>query len=450
MLGTITRSLDEVFTRFGSTPFQSEAKLDGQRGQIHVSLVAPEGNSMGKGRYYEPKEGEVGTKVWCRIFSRHLEDSTGAFPDILPTLSVSLVAPYAESKSDFWSQAIVARDPTIQSFILDTEICAIHPKTGALRSFQELSYRSKKAVEIEAVEIRAGVFAFDLMYLNGEVSSSLLLCTPLPDVMVAQSLLSSPFRRRRDLLHSLFQTVIPTDPRHATFQPIPYISDTDDPEAVSAFLHEMLKLGAEGIMVKSLDSAQVDRQDDDASDGDDTAEGTVKVAARIGRIGGKKVLPASYECDVRAASWLKVKKDYLEGMGDSLDLVPVGAWSGSGRKSSFWSPILLACYDAEEEEYVPVCKIMSGFSDAFCTSRSLAISNRTNACPKFLDKDLHQRYAPDSDTTSSSAFEGVNTEAITPQIWFKPSEVWEIRGADFTLSPVYLGQFAVSFFTIWD
>lgn len=89
MLGTITRSLDEVFTRLGSTPFQSEAKLDGQRGQIHVSLVAPDGESTGKGRYYEPKEGELGTKIWCRIFSRHLEDSTGMFPDILPTLSVS-------------------------------------------------------------------------------------------------------------------------------------------------------------------------------------------------------------------------------------------------------------------------------------------------------------------------------------------------------------------------
>lgn len=119
-------------------------------------------------------------------------------------------------------------------------------------------------------------------------------------------------------------------------------------------------------MVKSLDSASVDRQEDDDSDADvgGSGEEVVKIAATT--IGRKKVLPASYECDVRAASWLKVKKDYLEGMGDSLDLVPVGAWSGSGRKREFWSPILLACYDAEEETYVPVCKIMSGFSDAFC------------------------------------------------------------------------------------
>ncbi|KAJ0572286.1 putative DNA ligase (ATP) [Helianthus annuus] len=26
-------------------------------------------------------------------------------------------------------------------------------------------------------------------------------------------------------------------------------------------------------------------------------------------------------------SWLKVKRDYVEGLNDSLDLVPIGAWS---------------------------------------------------------------------------------------------------------------------------
>lgn len=55
----------------------------------------------------------------------------------------------------------------------------------------------------------------------------------------------------------------------------------------------------------------------------------------------RKTLPASYEPDKRADSWLKVKKDYLDDLGDSLDLVPLGAWHGSGRKSKWWSPILL-------------------------------------------------------------------------------------------------------------
>lgn len=32
---------------------------------------------------------------------------------------------------------------------------------------------------------------------------------------------------------------------------------------------------------------------------------------------------------------LQVKRDYVEGLGDSLDLVPIGAWYGNGRKAGW-------------------------------------------------------------------------------------------------------------------
>jgi len=45
------------------------------------------------------------------------------------------------------------------------------------------------------------------------------------------------------------------------------------------------------------------------------------------------VLAASgYAPAQRGLSWLKLKRDYLEGLADSLDLVPIGAWWGQGRK----------------------------------------------------------------------------------------------------------------------
>lgn len=123
-------------------------------------------------------------------------------------------------------------------------------------------------------------------------------------------------------------------------------------------------------MVKLLDEAEV-AEDDDEEEGEETREETGTEPGSGGdpkKPRRKKVLRSTYEPDVRSDAWLKVKVDYLEGIGDSLDLVPIGAWHGSGRKNQFWSPILLACWDDESQTYSAVTKVMSGFSDDFCES----------------------------------------------------------------------------------
>jgi len=60
--------------------------------------------------------------------------------------------------------------PENTSFILDTEIVAID-RDGNLKSFQELSNRPRKSVKLHEIRLSVCVFAFDLMYSNGEVSA---------------------------------------------------------------------------------------------------------------------------------------------------------------------------------------------------------------------------------------------------------------------------------------
>jgi DNA ligase-1 len=56
------------------------------------------------------------------------------------------------------------------SFVLDAEAVAIDRTTGRLMPFQELSKRKRKDVKVEDIQVRVCLFAFDLLYLNGEVS----------------------------------------------------------------------------------------------------------------------------------------------------------------------------------------------------------------------------------------------------------------------------------------
>lgn len=58
----------------------------------------------------------------------------------------------------------------VKSFVIDAEAVAFDLETKKLLPFQDLSRRKRKDVRTEDITVRVHLFAFDLLYLNGEVS----------------------------------------------------------------------------------------------------------------------------------------------------------------------------------------------------------------------------------------------------------------------------------------
>lgn len=423
MLGSITRSLPAMFEKLGDRAYVCEFKYDGQRVQIHAEHVQEvEGNatrkllsSSGKGKWIGPNK-----DIFVRLFSRHLEDMTDKYPDIVNLVPLMMGVAQTNGKGKMKEEETHHQ---VKSFIMDAEIVAMG-LDGTLLPFQTLANRSRKDVELHNIKVAVGVFAFDLMQLNG------------------RSLLKSSLRKRRKLLFQHIKPCKPEDVRIARFDYVKHI-ESQNQEDVTNFFELAQNNKCEGIMVKSLDhhweegeagtkiKLLEDEVDNDLSqpnlDANNNEDHLIgkngKQLTGKGVNGRGKALLSTYEPDKRCESWLKVKKDYVDGIGDSLDLVPIAGWHGMGRKAAWWSPVLLAVYDAENDEYQAVCKCISGFTDAeYKDIKFNRFVEGTETCYNAYKNECKDSY---------------ETGGLLPDVWFTPNEVWEIRGADITLSPVY-------------
>lgn len=146
MLAKPTKSITEVLDRFEGKNFTCEYKYDGERAQIHY--VAPDSVHQYPGAATTlQKDG----KGLCAIFSRNSEDLSKKYPDIL-------------EKLENW-----IKEGT-KSFVLDCETVAWDLVNKKVLPFQQLMTRKRKDVKAEDVKVKVCVFAFDLLFLNGEVS----------------------------------------------------------------------------------------------------------------------------------------------------------------------------------------------------------------------------------------------------------------------------------------
>jgi len=244
-----------------------------------------------------------------------------------------------------------------QDFVIDCEAVAFDREQNKILPFQVLSTRAKKSVKIEEIKISVCLFAFDILYLNGK------------------SLLSQSLGVRRQALYSIIEEK-PGLVQFATHV------ESENTEDIEQFLQEAVEKQCEGLMVKTVDER------------------------------------SSYEPSRRSHRWLKLKKDYIQGMGDTIDLVVIGGYSGKGKRTGVYGGFLLACYDPENEEFQSICKIGTGFSDADLIAHS-----------EFFKK--HEK------AVAPSYYSLPSNNKDFPDVYFEPVQVWEVKAADLSISPSY-------------
>ena len=267
-----------------------------------------------------------------------------------------------------------AMPPGAPAAVLDAEVCAYDRAAARPLPFQTLAARPRKAPTAEQqAALPVCIYVFDVLSANG----ASLLHKPLPARRAALRALLTPVAGRVELAQG---------------------EEGSTAEELEAALVAAAEMEAEGLMVKSLA--------DDAESG--------------------------YAPGKRSFAWLKLKRDYIDGLADSFDLVPVGAYAGTGKRSGGYGAFLLACRVAAPgaARYQPVCKVGTGFSDDDLATFSALFERGGAAAPRgdggpptWLDlpASLPPHYEPDY-------------WLATPA----PPAVWEVRAAALSLSPTFL------------
>ncbi|RWR91077.1 DNA ligase 1-like protein [Cinnamomum micranthum f. kanehirae] len=307
MLAKPTKGVTEILDKFQESELTCEYKYDGERAQIH---------------YME--DGSV------QIYGRNTQPITGKYPDVVSSVSRF-------------------KKPSVKSFVLDCEVVAYDRGKQKILPFQILSTRARKGVLLSDINVQVCIFAFDILYLNG------------------QPLLQEQLKVRREHLYDSFEEL------PGTFQFATAIISSSL-EEIHKFFEASVNDSCEGLIIKKL------------------------------------IRDATYEPSKRSLNWLKLKKDYMDSIGDSLDLVPIAAFHGRGERSGVYGAFLLACYDEKNEEYQSICIIGTRFSEHMLEERSASLCDK----PYYRCGD-----------------------AVNPDVWFEPREVWEVKAADLSISSVH-------------
>ena len=235
--------------------------------------------------------------------------------------------------------------------IFEAEIVAINENTGEFLPFQELMHRRRKYKLKEAVlQYPITVNFFDVLYFD------------------KKNCLDLKYSERRKILESSIKVN-----NFAKLVPMTIVKNENQ---IEDFLENSINSGCEGLMLKILD--------------------------------------AGYRAGIRGGNWLKLKREYRNELGDSLDLVVIGAYFGKGRRTGRYGTLLLATYNPEKDNFPSICKVGTGFTDESLDQLYQILSNKV-----ILKKNPRIESEMEAD------------------VWFEPELVLEIVASEITLSPIH-------------
>ena len=235
--------------------------------------------------------------------------------------------------------------------ILEAEVVAMNTNTGDFLPFQELMHRRRKHEIDDAVsKYPISVNFFDVLFSD------------------EKNCMEMEYTDRRRLLEKIIK-----EDEFARLIPMSIITSE---EQVLEILENSINSGCEGLMLKDLNSV--------------------------------------YKAGIRGSNWLKLKREYQNELGDSLDLVVIGAFFGKGRRTGKYGTLLLATYNDEEDIFPSICKVGTGFTD------------------ESLDQ-LYQILSPKITLKKNPRI----VSEMEADVWFEPELVIEIVASEITLSPIH-------------
>ena len=245
----------------------------------------------------------------------------------------------------------VKKSLSVNEGVFEAEIVPVNENTGEFLPFQELMHRRRKyKLEKAILQYPITVNFFDVLYFD------------------KKDCLNLEYSERRKILEKLVN-----EDDFSKLVPMLLVKNENE---IEDFLENSINSGCEGLMLKTLD--------------------------------------APYRAGARGSNWLKLKREYRNELGDSLDLIVIGGYFGRGRRTGLYGTLLLGTYNQDKDNFPSVCKVGTGFTDESLDQLYQILSNKIT-----LKKNSRVVSEMEAD------------------VWFEPELVLEIVASEITLSPIH-------------